>query len=131
MYLQRFERGDMIDRYFEWFNDLEVTRHMVNGAVPNRPADVEAFFDQMSRSADDVVFAIVGRATETPGGNAAIHQIDWSRRLSEFGIILNLNRVWLGVHVEHVAAVRAYEKVMFKMGSWRVGLGPLQKGSGP
>ena len=141
VYLRRFERGDITDRYFQWFNDAEVTHHMVNGAVPNRPEDVEAFYERMSRSANDVVFAIVDRATEQHIGNTAIHNIDWIRRLGEFGIIvgekaywgkgygteatrlvvgfafdrLNLNKVWLGVHADHPGAIRAYEKVGFKI----------------
>ena len=95
----------------------------------------------MSRSANDVVFAIVDRATEQHIGNTAIHNIDWIRRLGEFGIIvgekaywgkgygteatrlvvgfafdrLNLNKVWLGVHADHPGAIRAYEKVGFKI----------------
>ncbi len=141
VYLRRFERGDITDRYFQWFNDAEVTRYMVNGAVPNRPEDVESFFERMSRSANDVVFAIVDLATEHHIGNTAIHNIDWIRRLGEFGIIvgekaywgkgygteatrlvvgfafdrLNLNKVWLGVHADHPGAIRAYEKVGFKV----------------
>lgn len=141
VYLRGFEREDMTDRYFQWFNDGEVTRYMVNGAIPNRPADIEAFYEKMSRSANDVVFAIVDRATETHIGNTAIHNIDWIRRLGEFGIIvgekeywgkgygteatrlivgfafdrLNLNRVWLGVHADHGAAVRSYDKVGFRV----------------
>ncbi len=141
VYLRAFERGDMTDRYFQWFNDGEVTRFMSNGAIPNRQVDVEAFFDRMSRSPNDFVFAIVDRTTETHIGNTAIHNLDWIRRLGEFGIIvgekeywrkgygteatrlivgfafdrLNLNRVWLGVHADHKAAVRAYEKVGFRI----------------
>lgn len=141
VYLRRLERGDISDRYFQWFNDAEVTRYMVNGAIPNRPEEMESFFERMSRSTNDVVFAIVDRATEQHIGNTAIHNIDWIRRLGEFGIIvgekeywgkgygteatrllvgfafdrLNLNRVWLGVNAEHRAAIRAYEKVGFQI----------------
>ena len=141
VYLRRFEREDMTDRYFQWLNDGEVTRYMVNGAVPNSSENIEAYYERMSRSPNDVLFAIVDRATETHIGNTGIHDIDWIRRLGGFGILvgekeywgkgygteitrlivgfafdrLNLNKVWLGVHADHGGAVRAYEKAGFRV----------------
>ena len=139
IYLRGLERGDLDTNYFQWFNDAEVTKYMVHGIFPNSMQAMQEFFDHVTTSEHDVVFAVVDRETETHIGNVGLHRIDWVRRLAEFGIIigekefwgrgygteatrlmveygferLNLNRIFLGVHADHEAGIRAYEKAGF------------------
>lgn len=130
---------DLSKNYFQWFNDAEVMRYMYRGLMPNTEESMGAFYQSISRSATDAVFAIVVKDGDVHIGNTGLHHIDWVNRRAEFGIIigekdcwgrgygseaaalmveygfrrLNLHRIYLGVHAEHAAGVRAYEKAGF------------------
>ena len=139
IYLRGLERADITGNWFQWFNDQEVTRYMTNGAFPNSVEGITRFYEHVVNSPNDAVFAIVDRSSNAHVGNIGIHRIDWINRVGEYGTVigeksawgkgfgteatelilahafcrLNLHKVFLGVHAEHAAAIRLYEKVGF------------------
>ncbi|MFC2048073.1 GNAT family N-acetyltransferase [Chloroflexota bacterium] len=139
IYLRGLEKNDLTGNMFQWANDTEVTYYMFMGAMPNSIELLEEEYEQLIRSKNDVVFAIIDKKTDTHIGNVGLYVINWISRSAEFRIIigekeywsngygteatkltaqygfekLNLNRVWLGVNAEHKDAIKAYENAGF------------------
>ena len=139
--LRALTREDVDTGWAEWFNDPDVTRHMLRGVFPIHREEQVAFYEQIASGAQhDLILAIVD-PQGTHVGTTGLHRIDWVNRSAEFGIVigdagargqgigteatrlicahgfshLNLHRIWLGVLAEHAAAIRAYEKVGFRI----------------
>jgi len=139
--LRPLERADLNDRYLGWLNDPEVTRYTETGTFPATAEDLDTYYRSVTGSRNDVIFAIVAKASGQHIGNVKLGPIHWVHRSATFGILigdkeswgkgigleatrlaveygfskLNLNRIDLGVFAEHEAAVRCYEKAGFKM----------------
>lgn len=139
IYLRGLERKDLAGNMFQWANDAEVTHYMVMGALPNNIELLEEEYEQLVKSKNDVVFAVVDKKTDIHIGNVGLYVINWISRTAEFRIIigekeywnkgygteaakltvkygfekLNLNRVWLGVNAEYKSAIKSYENAGF------------------
>lgn len=139
VYLRGLERDDLTGNMFQWANDPEVTRYMFLGAMPNTVERLQEEYDQLLKSKNDVIFAVVEKGTDAHVGNVGLHMINWISRSAELRIIigekqhwnkgygteatrltvkygfdkLNLNKVWLGVNAAYKGAIRAYEKAGF------------------
>lgn len=138
VYLRGLERADL-PAMVEWINDHDVTLLLFTG---DRPANVELLQEQWERdqrSERDVVFAVCDSKDDTFIGTTGLYSINWIGRSAEFRVLLgnkgywnrgigtectklmvvygfdklNLNRVWLGVNLDNVGGVRAYEKAGF------------------
>lgn len=139
--LRPLRREDIDEGWAEWFNDPEVTRHMLRGVFPNTREQQVAFFESVvTGSANDLVLAIVSEPDGEHVGTIGLHRIDWINRCAEYGVVigaasargrgigaeatrlicrhgfgkLNLHRIWLGVMASHDAAIRMYEGVGFR-----------------
>lgn len=140
VYLRGLERQDISGRWFQWFNDPDVTQYMVSGAFPNSAESLTEFYETVVKNKDDLVLAIIERTTGLHIGNTGLHRIDWINRVAEFGIVvgekaawgkgygteatrlivrhgfrrLNLHKISLGVHADHASAIHVYERVGFR-----------------
>lgn len=140
VYLRPLERSDLNDTYLGWLNDGEVTRYLETGTFPTAMQDLEKFYQGVTGSRSDVIFAIVDGKSHRHIGNVKLGPINWVHRRATFGIMigekefwgkgvgeevtrlmveygfvrLNLNRIALGVFAEHEAAIRCYEAVGFQ-----------------
>ena len=134
------ERSDIEGKWFGWLDDIEVTRYLGFGDTPNSMEAMESFFNKVSGSKTDVVFAIVYNETGEHIGNCGLHDISSVHRKAKLGIligesryrgvgigseatkmlvqygfdVLGLNRIFLNVDVENVYAIRIYEKLGFR-----------------
>lgn len=141
IYLRPLEAQDLNEKYLTWLNDEEVNRYLESGIFPQTKRDLDRFYNQVIGSPNQIVLAIADKETKQHIGNVKLGQIDWVHRRATFGILigdkqfwgkgigteatqlmveyafgrLNLRRIVLGVHAEHKSAVRAYEKVGFKI----------------
>lgn len=141
VYLRPLERADLNDTYLGWLNDSEVTRYLETGAFPTTLQDLEKFYEGVTGSRAEVMFAIVDRKSHRHIGNAKLGPINWVHRRALFGILigekdfwgkgigeevtrlmaeygflrLNLNRIGLAVFAEHESAIRCYQAVGFKI----------------
>jgi RimJ/RimL family protein N-acetyltransferase len=129
------------EKWAEWFNDLEVTLPLGDEAytpfaLPNGQTAVANTIKQQ-----DHFFSIVDLETDACIGRTVLFGIDKTNRHAMFGIfigekafwgkgygqeatcltldyafnLLNLNSVMLGVFAFNKRAIRAYEKVGFKL----------------
>ncbi len=141
IYLRPLERADLNGTYLDWLNDAEVTRYLETGVFPTTKEDLEKFYEGVTKSNNQVIFAIVDAKSHRHIGNAKLGPIDWVHRRAMYGIMigdkaawgkgigeevtrliaeygftrLNLNRIGLVVFEEHQPAVHCYEKVGFKV----------------
>ena len=132
---------DINDTYLSWLNDGEVTKYLETGTFPVTADELQKFYAAISKSKTDVLFAIIDKSTKAHIGNIKLGGINWVHRFADLGIMignkiswhkgfgqeacrlllkyafenLNLNKVTLGVYGNHAPAVRAYEKVGFKI----------------
>lgn len=139
IYLRGLEKEDLKRNMFQWANDSEVTYYMFMGAIPNSMELLEEEYEQIVKSKNDVVFAIVDKKTDVHIGNVGLYTINWISWSGELRIIigdkeywnkgygteatkltvqygfekLNINKVWLGVNAEHEGAIKAYENAGF------------------
>ncbi|MFH1624184.1 MAG: GNAT family protein [Pseudomonadota bacterium] len=141
VYLRGLERHGIDSNYFQWFNDSEVTQNMMHGAFP---MDLEAFqeyYEQMTRSKNDVVIEIVTIEGDVHIGNCALHKINPIHRFTEIGLIigekeywgkghakeafilihrhgfdhLNINKVFGTAHELNVASIRALQRIGYEV----------------
>jgi len=141
IYLRPLEREDLNERYLGWLNDPEANRYLESGIFPYTKDELEKFYEQVTRSPDQIILAIVDKETDQHIGNVKLGPINWVHRKATFGILLgdkqfwgrgigteatrlmveygffrlNLRRIELGVYAEHDAAVCSYEKVGFRV----------------
>jgi ribosomal-protein-alanine N-acetyltransferase len=139
VFLRGLERADITGPWLQWFNDAEVTRYMYRGAFPNSVEGHTDFYESVVKGSGDLVLAICDKTSQEHIGNVGLHRIDWISRIAEFGIVigskvhwgkgagteatrlivghgfsrLNLHKIFLGVHADHVSAIRAYERAGF------------------
>ncbi len=123
-----------------WMNDDEVTYFMFTGQRPITVGQLSEEIRQQTAHPAHTIFLVEDRATRKPIGYAGLYDTHPTARKAEFRILLgakdfwnkgygtevtelltyygfdrlNLNKVWLGVTEDNVAAVRAYEKAGFK-----------------
>ncbi len=136
--LRGIERKDL-QKFVSWIDDSEVTHYMFMGASPTYIELLIEQWENQIRNPNEVIFGIVDKKEDLLIGSTGLYQINWISRSAEYRIIigekkfwdkgygtetaklliryafekLNLNRVWLGVNAENVAAVKSYEKVGF------------------
>jgi RimJ/RimL family protein N-acetyltransferase len=129
------------DRYLSWLNDHEVTRYLETGVFPATQQDLEKYYESITGTSNQVLLAIVDKASNAHIGNIKLGPINWIHRRSLLGILigdksfwgkgvgleamrlmveygfcrLNLHRIYLAVFAENEAGVRLYEKVGFKV----------------
>lgn len=140
-YLRGLIEADLTGDYFHWLNDAETMRYMESGRYPNTLDDMRAYLAALRANHSKVMFAVCDKITNKHIGNTALSNIHPIHRRADFGILigdkaywgrgfgtqatrltvdygfrrLNLHSIWLGVSGEHQAAIRAYEKVGFKL----------------
>ena len=121
-----------------YFNDAAVNQWL-HAHRPLSPEMEAARLEEMTKSQDDVLFAIVRRETNDLLGLTGLHELNFRHRTAELGILigdktawgqgfgteatqlqlkyafetLNLHRVELDVQAENARAIRAYEKAGF------------------
>lgn len=128
------------EKYTAWLNDLEVSKHLiVSDQQINVQKETEILNDMIKRG--NQIFAIIDKEKDVLIGNCSLFKIDHADRKAELGIfigdknywdkgygtealrllldygfnILNLHNIFLNVHSFNKRALRAYEKVGFKI----------------
>ena len=139
--LRPLARTDVEGPYLEWLNDHDVTRFLETGTTPVTPAVLQRYVDAVTQARDVVMLAIVEKDSGVHVGNVKLAGIHPVHRRADLGIMLgdkqrwgrgygreavalmlaygfdrlNLNKIYLGVDVDNVAAVRIYEQLGFKI----------------
>jgi ribosomal-protein-alanine N-acetyltransferase len=141
VYLRPLERADLNEQYLGWVNDAEIARYLDTRTFPTSMPDLVAFYEEVTRTRDNVILAIVDKKSDQHIGNVKLGPIRWVHRRATLGLLigekkfwgqgigtevtrlaveygfnrLNLRRIDLGLYGDHQSAVRCYEKVGFKV----------------
>lgn len=139
VYLRPLEPADLDGPYLDWLNDAEVTRFLETGFTPTTPEMLRRYYESVTQHPDNVMLAIVDRASERHVGNVKLGPIHRIHRRADMGVMigdrtvwgtgvgreavalivaygfdrLNLHKVTLGVDADHEAAVRLYGNLGF------------------
>ena len=133
---------EMIPRWVQWINDLEVTRTLgAWSAGPATTEDEEEWYEGLRKRKSEVLFAIYELSTMRPIGSTGLHGVDHRHNTATFGImigakdcwnkgygtetarlvldyafnVLGLHNVMLQVFAFNPRGIRAYEKAGFKL----------------
>lgn len=134
------ERDVLESGWYGWFNSEEATEFVQQRYFPNTlQKQLEFYRSGIANSSTKIQLGIVPNGTNTIVGVVSLSGIDFLNRKAEFGIMigdnaargkgygteacrlivthafkrLSLNKIYLGVHAEHTAAIHSYEKVGF------------------
>ncbi len=139
VYLRTLEPTDLEGPYLDWLNDYEITRFLETGSTPTSRESLHQYFDHVAGHPDNVLLAIVDKATDVHIGNIKLGPIHRLHRRADLGILigakefwgrgyareavelvlaygferLNLHKISLGVYADHSAAVALYEHAGF------------------
>ena len=96
IYIRSIQEADVYGRWWQWFNDPEVTRHMNKGQEFNSIEKQLAFFNKMRISEGDCVLAICELETKKHIGTTAFHNIrvEFDKRVGSFGIVIGEKEYW-------------------------------------
>ena len=137
--LRKIAKSDLDDKFLEWYNDKKVTHYLFMGILPQNPEDLQNWFEQMQTNNKEIVFIVINKKNMNKIGFCGLHQINWIARTAEYRIficerqywgkgigvkttktilrygfeLLNLNKIWLGVNIEHKKAVSLYKNCGF------------------
>jgi RimJ/RimL family protein N-acetyltransferase len=138
--LRPLQRKDINFRYLKWINDPEVTKFMTTGVFPTTLKELENYYKGLNKH-NNIMLAIIIKSNKRHIGNIKLGNINWVHRYADLGIMigekkywgkeygveaiklildyafgrLNLNKVILGVYAIHTSAIRAYQKIGFKI----------------
>lgn len=131
VYLRPPERRDVEGRWYQWFNDPEVTRYLKRGTFPNTYEEQILFYENMGKNRDELILAIVDKASHQHIGVISLRPIDWIHRTADIAIVIGEKDYWSGFHAIEAMAlltdhsfcrlnlhkIRAYQHE--KLGGWR------------
>ncbi len=140
VYLRPVLKEDLNKDYIRWINDRsndELTGHAI---FPHTSQELEKFFVSKSGDRKCLWLAIIEKKTHRHIGNIELAAIDFINRHAEYKIIidkkaqgkgyglessrllidhafkvLNLHRIYLGVHEDHKPAIGLYKKLGFRV----------------
>jgi RimJ/RimL family protein N-acetyltransferase len=135
------ERDAQESGWYGWFNDAEATQFVQQRYFPNTlQKQLEYYRSSIASSSSKIQLGIVPKGGAEIVGVVSLSAIDFLNRKAEFGIMigvkearsqgygseacalmlrhgfekLGLHKIYLGVHAEHAAAIRSYEKAGFR-----------------
>lgn len=94
IYLRSLCLNDLDGNWYMWLNDPEVTRYQDKGIFPNSFEKQKSYFEYLSKSQNDIVFAIIFASDGKHIGNIGLHRIDYIHRHADVGIILGEKEYW-------------------------------------
>lgn len=93
IYLRPFNEGD-VEKWYQWFNDEEVTHYMDKRRFPNTPEKQLEFMKQINASTADIQLAIVHQKDDELIGTVGLHQIDFINRNADISIVIGEKKYW-------------------------------------
>ena len=92
--LRPLREEDINDTYLSWLNDGEVTKYLETGTFPVTADELRKFYEAISKSKTDVLFAIIDKSTDTHIGNIKLGGINWVHRFADLGIMIGDKISW-------------------------------------
>lgn len=96
VFLRLLTEEDVYGRWWEWFNDGEVTKYLNKGQERNTVEKQMSFFRKVNDSGCDFVAGICDSANKRHIGTTGIHNIrkEDGKKVGNFGIIIGEKEYW-------------------------------------
>lgn len=94
IFLRPLSEADLGGDYLRWLNDPEVARYLETGRFPVTPDDLRRYFERFAHSRDDLIFAIIDKATGLHIGNVTLNRISWMHRTTDTGLMIGKKEFW-------------------------------------
>jgi len=140
IYLRPLNIEDLKKGYLYWINNPEVNTFIMAARVPTPYVKLKEYYEKVTASHNDVMFAIVIKKTDKYIGNIKLGNIDWINRSAEVGRFigekrywskgygtealkllmdyafntLNLNRICNRIVIDNIASIKSCEKLGMK-----------------
>lgn len=82
------ERAIFVDRWYDWFNDQELTRNMEQGMFPKSPQHQMRFMAELAESNDRLVLMIKPKNEDRLVGVASLSKISHRTRQADFAMVV-------------------------------------------
>lgn len=141
IYLCPLSKKHVNDKYLSWLNDKEVTRYLECRFSRTTKKDLKHYYQKIKKSRINKMFAIITKKGNNYIGNIKLGNINFRHKYADLGIMigekkywgkgygkeacglllghafnqLNLHKVILGIYANHRQAIKAYQKVGFKI----------------
>jgi len=136
IYLRPLGLDDLEKGYLGWINDARTNRFLMAGIFPTSSDGLKSYYEKVTSSNNDVIFAIAVKRNDKYIGNIKIGGIDWVNRTAHCGRMigdkeyrgkgygtaalklvieyafntLNLNRVYNAIVEDNIAAIKSCQK---------------------
>ncbi|MBL7068263.1 MAG: GNAT family N-acetyltransferase [Candidatus Omnitrophica bacterium] len=140
VYLRSLNPDDLEKGYLGWINDPETNRFLMSGIFPTSRDKLWGYYEKVTNSNNDVIFAIIVKKNDKYIGNIKIGGIDWVNRTAHCGRMigdkkyrgkgygtealklvidyafntLNLNRIYNAIVADNMGAIKSCGKVGMK-----------------
>jgi len=140
IYLRTIEEVDLNENYQQWFNDEEVCRFNSHHRFPNYGEDMRDYYENVIKSKNNLILAIVDKETDKHIGNVSLQDISSIDMSAELAIIvgskehwgqgvgfeacrlmiehgfgaLNLHRIYCGTSLENKGMIKLIKKIGFQ-----------------
>ena len=130
LYLRGLETLDLEGDYFNWLNDLEVTKYLSSGFFPNTKDKMEQFYRNVALNPDNVLLAIIDKESDKHIGNIKLGPTDWINRTTTLGIMIGDKSFWgKGYGAEAIEVVLAYAFNVLNLHKVNAGIAEPNSGS--
>jgi RimJ/RimL family protein N-acetyltransferase len=91
--LRKLKKGDL--KYcIVWLRDPEVNKFLSHGLKDVTEDQELEWYDFISNSVNDLVFAIISKTNKKYIGNCGLHKINFDDKSCEFGIVIGEKNYW-------------------------------------
>lgn len=92
IYLRPILESD-IPYFLKWMNDEGLTKYLIV-YLPQTEASEKRWFERVTKSDTDIIFAIVEKSTDKLIGTMGLHNISWKDRTATTGAIIGEAEYW-------------------------------------
>jgi RimJ/RimL family protein N-acetyltransferase len=110
------ERAIQVDRWYDWFNDQELTRNMEQGMLPNTPERQQEFLDALRVSPSRFALMIKPKDEERLVGICSLSKISHAARQADFAMVIarksaSFRSAFFGMEAKCLMTEHAFETV--------------------
>lgn len=139
--LRKLTIQDATIDYLKWFKDSVIIRFIESAEKINKIEQIKDFINEKSKASNALLLGIFDKSKGTHVGNIKYEPIDFKEKYAVMGIMigeesfrgigcgaevlnesakwvnqnLKIDKIYLGVHRENIAAIHSYKKVGFKV----------------
>lgn len=112
IYLRPLLQSDVGEKYLGWLNDPEINEYSRRRQFPTTEPGLQSYFDQMGKSSNTIVLAIIVKENDLHVGNIQLGPIQWVPRMAEIAVLMGDKEWWnkgVGAEAMELVARHAFQ----------------------